>query len=47
MSWLKMHFQKIVDGRCFKNKNKIFFLNKVYFPNVATGYILNPFLSIP
>ncbi len=42
-----MHFLNIVDGRCLqKNFLKKFLLNKVYFPNFANRYILNPVLTI-
>ncbi len=38
---------EIVDGRCLQKEfKKIFLYNKVYFPNFANRYILNPVLTI-
>ncbi len=39
--------QNILDGRCFQKEflKQIFVKNKVYFPNFANIYILNPFLK--
>ncbi len=44
---LKMHCQNIVDGDVSKNNVfKLLLKNKVYVPNFANRYFLDPFLNI-